>query len=68
MGGVGPVDCDGFLVGGTCVCVLADGAGSCLSGGQCSVHSEFCGVYGFDMALGNPSFNLQGCVPILLKD
>ena len=33
-----------------------------------AVHSEFCGVYGFGMALGSPSFNVQGCVPILLKD
>ena len=55
MGGVGPVACYGFLVGGTYVCVLADGAGSRLSGEQCSVHSELCGVYGFGMALVSPS-------------
>ena len=33
-----------------------------------AVHSEFCGVYGFGMTLGSPSFNVQGFVPILLKD
>ena len=37
VGGVGPVTCEGFLAGGTFVCVLVDGAGSCLSGGQYSV-------------------------------
>ena len=30
MGGVGPVACQGFLVGGVCVCVLVDRAGSLL--------------------------------------
>ena len=34
MGGVGLVTCQGFLVGGTCVCVLVGGAGSLLSGVQ----------------------------------
>ena len=68
MGEVGVESCQGFLVGGTCVCVLANGARSCLSGGQCSVHSEFCGVYGFGMALGNLSFNVWDCVPILLEN
>ena len=29
--------------------------------------SEFGVVYGFGMALGSPSFNVQGCVPVLLK-
>ena len=33
MGGVGPVPCESFLIGGTCVCVLVGGAGSCLSEG-----------------------------------
>ena len=28
MGGVIPVTCQGFLVGGACVCVLVDEAGS----------------------------------------
>ena len=40
MGGVRPVPCEDFLVdggGGTCACVLADGAESSLSGGQCCV-------------------------------
>ena len=31
MGGIGLVACPGFLVGGACVCVLVDGAGSHLS-------------------------------------
>lgn len=35
MGEVGPVCCEDFLAGGTCACVLVDGAGSCLSEGQC---------------------------------
>ena len=35
--GVGPVACECFLVGGTCVCVLVNGTGSHLSAGQCSV-------------------------------
>ena len=30
--------------------------------------SVFCGVYGFGMALGSPSANVQGCVPVLLKN
>ena len=35
MGGVRP--CEAFLVGRTCACALVDGAGSCLSEGQCYV-------------------------------
>ena len=34
MGGVGLVACQGFLVKGACICVLADGAVSLLSGVQ----------------------------------
>ena len=34
MGEVGPLAGQGFLVGGTCVCVLVSGAGSPLSGVQ----------------------------------
>ena len=34
MGGFGPVACEGFLVGSSCACVLVEGAGSHLSGGQ----------------------------------
>ena len=30
-----PVPCEGFLAGGNGACVLVDGAGSCLSEGQC---------------------------------
>ena len=26
--------------------------------------SEFWGVYGFGMALGSPSCNVQGCIPV----
>ena len=31
-------------------------------------HSEFWGVYGFGMALGSPSSNVQCCVPVLLEN
>ena len=34
MGGVRLMDCQGFLVGGACVCVLFGGAVSLLSGVQ----------------------------------
>ena len=34
VGGVGLVACQGFLVKGACICVLADGAVSLLSGVQ----------------------------------
>ena len=35
MGGVGPITtCQGYLVGGACICVLVGGAGSLLSGVQ----------------------------------
>ena len=37
LGGVGLVLSGGFLAGGTCACVLVDGAESCLPGGLCSV-------------------------------
>ena len=30
--------------------------------------SEFLDVYGFGMALGSLSFNVQGCVPHLLEN
>ena len=30
--------------------------------------SEFGGVYGFAMALGSPSFNVQSCILVLLKN
>ena len=30
--------------------------------------SEFGGVYGFGMALGSLSFNVQDCIPILLEN
>ena len=29
---------------------------------------EFGNVYGFGMALDSPSFNIQGCVPVLLAN
>ena len=35
--GVGLMSYDIFLVGGACAFVLVDGAGSCLSQGQCRV-------------------------------
>ena len=30
--------------------------------------SVFWGFYGFGMALDSPSFNIQGCVPVLLAN
>ena len=48
MGGVGQVACQDFLVREACVCVLVEGAGSHLSGGQRSVM----GLYDF----GQPVF------------
>ena len=68
MSGVGLVACQGFLVGGPCVCVLVGGAGSLLSEVQLTSNSEFWGVYGFGMVLGSLSFNDQGCVPALLEN
>ena len=67
MGGVGPVAFWGFL-GGTCVCVLMGGTGSLLSGLQSSAGNEFGDVCGFCMALGSPSFNVQGCVTVFLEN
>ena len=40
MGKVGSVGCVGFLVEGTSACVLVDGAGSYLFGGQ--DHARWC--------------------------
>ena len=54
MDGVGPMPCEGFLFGGTCACVLMDGAGSCLSGGQCHSSGVFWCLwvlYGFGQAV-----------------
>ena len=42
VGEVGSVACVGFLVEGTCACVLVGGAGSCLSGGQ--GHVQWCAL------------------------
>ena len=30
--------------------------------------SEFWGVHRFSTALGSPSFNAQGCIPVLLEN
>ena len=68
MGGIGLVDCQGFLARGACICVLVGGAGSLLSEVQLTSNSEFWGVYGFGMVLGSLSFNDQGCVPALLEN
>ena len=68
MGGVGPVACQGFLVGGACICVLV-GELDLFSLESNEVSSrEFWGVFGFGMALGNLSFNAWDCVPILLEN
>jgi len=47
MGGIEPVVCQGFLVGGACICVLVCGAGSLLSGVKCPVVN-----FGVSMGLG----------------
>ena len=60
MGGVGPVACQGFLIGGTHVRVLVGGA-VCI---QEVSSSEFLGVYGCGMPLGSLTFNVQNCVPV----
>ena len=56
--GLGLVACQGFLVRGACICVLAGEAGSLSL--KCNEVSsiEFWGVYGFGMALGSLSFNV----------
>ena len=63
MNGVEPVACQGFLVGGTCVCVLR--VQLHLFSLECNEdsRSEFWSVYDFGMALGRPSFNVQSYVP-----
>ena len=55
MGWVGPAACQGFLVGGTCACVLLGELE--LFSRECNEmsSSEFVGVYGFGMGLGSLS-------------
>ena len=48
--------------------VLLGGTGSLLSGLQSSAGNEFGDVCGFCMALGSPSFNVQGCVTVFLEN
>ena len=56
----------GFLVEGTCSCVLMDEAGSCLSGGQDRVWWCVLGCCDLIVILGSLSANGWGCVPVLL--
>ena len=49
MGEFGSVACVGFLVEGTCACVLVGGAGSCLSG-RAGPHPVVC--FGVSVNLG----------------
>ena len=63
---VGSVGCVGFLVEGTCVCVLVDEAGFCLSGGQVHILWFVWGVCVLIMILSSLSANRCGCVPVLL--
>ena len=63
MGVIGQVACQGFLIREACTGVLVDGAGSFLSGGQCSVRNGFWCVFGLGMALGSLCVNVQNCVP-----
>ena len=62
------IDLSRFPGWGNFFCVLVGGAGSLLSGVQLVSSSEFWGVYGFGMALGIPSFNVQCCVSVLLEN
>ena len=65
VGGDESVLCESFLLG-RLVSVLVNGAGSCLSGGQCrSQWFVFWGVCGFGMALG--SLLLMGNVVFLFS-
>jgi len=68
VGGVGLMSCQGFLVGGAVTVfwwLELD-----LFSLECNEvpSSVFGGVYGFGMVLGNPSFNVQVCVPVLLDN
>ena len=36
--------------------------------GNAASSNEFWGIHGFCMALGILSFNIQGCIPVLLED
>ena len=68
MGGVGLVTCQGFLVRKLVPVfwwVELD-----LFSLECNEvsNSEFCDIYGFGMALGSPSFNVQDSVPIFLEN
>ena len=68
MGGVGQVGCQDFLVREACVGVLVGEMD--LFSLECNElsSSEFWGVHGFGMTLGNLSFNVHVCVPVLLEN
>ena len=69
LSGVGPMPCEGFLVGSIFMYVLVGGARSCLSEGQwLGPVVWFGGVYGFSMTLGSLFTDVQVCAPIWLKD
>ena len=68
MGRVGLVACQGFLVGGACICVLVSGTGSLLSSAMKCLVVSFGGVHGFGVALGSFFFNVQDFVPVLLEN
>ena len=67
LNGIGPVSCEGFLVGGLTPVFwwmeldLVSLKSSAMSSGVFGV------VRGFGMVLGSMSANVQGCVPIFLK-
>ena len=65
MGEVRLVSFQGFLVGGMFWWMELDHLSL-----ECNKmpSSEFWVVYGFGMALGSPSFNVQGGVPVLLEN
>ena len=64
---VGRVSWDGLLARGL-MPVFWSGVISSLSEGSTVSSSRFWGVYGFSMALGSLSANVQHCVPVSLKN
>ena len=60
--------CQGFLVGGACICVLVSGTGSLLSSAMKCLVVSFGGVCGFGVALGSFFFNVWDFVPVLLEN
>ena len=67
MNGIGPVPCEGFLVGGLIPMFWRMELDLVSLKSSVMSSSVFWGVYGFGMVLGSLSANVQGCVPIFLR-